>query len=50
MRCENALYCFPERVLEQVVFILRSSVGIDAAHSFKPMLADYAMLRDYWGV
>lgn len=47
--CENALSCFPERVLEQAVFISHSSVGIDAARSFKSMFAVYATLRGYWG-
>lgn len=50
MRCENAHYYFPEGVLEQAVFILCSGVEMDSAHSFKSILADYAMIRDYWRV
>lgn len=48
MRCENALSCFPGRVLEQAVFISHSSVGIDAACSFKSVFAVHAMIRDCW--
>lgn len=50
MRCENAHYYFLEGVLEQAIFISCSGVEMDSARSFKSILADYAMIRDYWGV
>lgn len=50
MRCENAHYYVPEGILEQAIFILCSDVEMDSAHSFKSILADYVMIRDYWGV